>query len=202
MNKILETSFNGQLILKKNYPECVSLVFWKKLQLNYFVSRSTDLQDLPANQHSQSSPISQIMAGLAVLHSWQILKGSLQCTTLTRFWYQEPKLKSKILSSETETFSFNKFFSCFPLLSWGYEFLEVGMSKMASTLCSNFSHLFLTVQKVCVRMHFFLNSLHSPKNAPTYIRARTYITYLCRLLPDLIVSLCYGYLNISYPLIH
>ena len=142
MNKILETSFNGQLILKKNYPECVSLVFWKKLQLNYFVSRSTDLQDLSANQHSQSSPFSQIMAGLAVLHIWQILKGSQQCTTITRFWYREPKLKSKILSSETETFSFNKFFSCFPLLSWGYEFLKVGMSKMASTLCSNFFALF------------------------------------------------------------
>ena len=33
------------------------------------------LQDLPANQHSQSSPIPQIMAELAVLVSWQILKG-------------------------------------------------------------------------------------------------------------------------------
>ena len=33
------------------------------------------LQDLPAYQHSQCSPISQIMAGLAVLVSWQILKG-------------------------------------------------------------------------------------------------------------------------------
>ena len=34
------------------------------------------LQDLPANQHSQSSPIPQIMAELAVIVSWQILKGS------------------------------------------------------------------------------------------------------------------------------
>ena len=34
------------------------------------------LQDLPANWHSQSSPISQIMTGLAALVSWQILKGS------------------------------------------------------------------------------------------------------------------------------
>ena len=34
------------------------------------------LQDLPANQHSQSSEIHPIMARLAVLLSWQILKGS------------------------------------------------------------------------------------------------------------------------------
>ena len=34
------------------------------------------LQDLPANQHSQSSPIHSIMAGLAVLVCWQILWGS------------------------------------------------------------------------------------------------------------------------------
>ena len=34
------------------------------------------LQDLPANQHSQSSPIPQIKTELAVLGSWQILKGS------------------------------------------------------------------------------------------------------------------------------
>ena len=32
--------------------------------------------DLPANQHSISSLISQMMTGLAVLVSWQILKGS------------------------------------------------------------------------------------------------------------------------------
>ena len=34
------------------------------------------LQDLPANQHSQSSPIPQIMTESAVLVSWQILHGS------------------------------------------------------------------------------------------------------------------------------
>ena len=34
------------------------------------------IQDLPANQHSQFSPIPQIMAELAGLVSWQILKGS------------------------------------------------------------------------------------------------------------------------------
>ena len=33
-------------------------------------------QDLLPNQHSQSSPIHSIMAGLAVLVCWQILKGS------------------------------------------------------------------------------------------------------------------------------
>ena len=34
------------------------------------------LQDLPANQHSHYSPIPQIMTEMAVLVSWQILKGS------------------------------------------------------------------------------------------------------------------------------
>ena len=34
------------------------------------------LQNLPANQHSQSSPIHSIMAGLAMLLSWQIIKAS------------------------------------------------------------------------------------------------------------------------------
>ena len=34
------------------------------------------LQDLPANQHSQSGQIQTIMAGLDVLVSWQTLKGS------------------------------------------------------------------------------------------------------------------------------